>query len=125
MKKAGWDCMRHHEIVARGTAPYFLDLEACPRWTLHTLPRPLLIELRALVDQDEAMLSPTSRARYGELMRKLFTFYKRNFTTVALAEYVLRVAADCANLDRARKSPWVLQSRRLLNAFRQGKAVPS
>jgi hypothetical protein len=123
MKKAGWDCMRHHEIVARGTAPYFLDLEACPRWTLHKLPRPLLMELRELVDHDKEMTSPTTRARYSELMRKLFTLYMRNFTTVALAEHVLGTVADSAVLDRARKSPWVLQSRRLLNAFRHGKAV--
>jgi len=123
MRKAGWDCMRHHEIVAQGTAPYFLGLEDCPRWTIHKLPRPLLMELRELVDHEKQMASPTTRARYSELMRKLFDFYKRNFTTVALAEHVLGVLASSAVLDRSRKSPWLLQSRRLLNAYRYGKAV--
>jgi len=35
MKKGGWDCMRHHEIIAAGTLPYFQDFENCPAETLY------------------------------------------------------------------------------------------
>ena len=38
-KKGGWDCMRHHEILAAGTLPYFEGFENCPPKTLYTFDR--------------------------------------------------------------------------------------
>jgi hypothetical protein len=113
MRKAGWDCMRHHEIVSQGTAPLFLDLEACPAWTLHKLPRASLLELRRLWERDPQMASAEVRPRYHALMRDLFAYYKRTFTTVALAEYVLATVAASADLDTAASWPLALPARRL------------
>lgn len=31
MKKGGWDCLRHYEIMANGCIPIFKDLEHCPK----------------------------------------------------------------------------------------------
>jgi len=42
MKKAGWDCMRHYEILANNCVPYFIDLHECPKNTLTNLPKELL-----------------------------------------------------------------------------------
>ena len=42
MKKGGWDCMRHHEILAAGTVPYFSGIENCPTRTLFKFSRPAL-----------------------------------------------------------------------------------
>ena len=39
MRKGGWDCMRHHEIIAAGCLPYFEDFDNCPTGTLHTFNR--------------------------------------------------------------------------------------
>eukprot|EP00960_Hanusia_phi_P056683 763340-Hanusia_phi.AAC.14 len=30
-RQAGWDCMRHYEILAAGAIPYFFNLTTCPR----------------------------------------------------------------------------------------------
>lgn len=47
-KKAGWDCMRHLEIMATGCVPYFRQLELCPPQTLNRLPKKLLLKAKAL-----------------------------------------------------------------------------
>jgi len=38
-KKAGWDCMRHYEIMANGCLPLFLDIEGLPKRTMIPFPR--------------------------------------------------------------------------------------
>ena len=40
MKKAGWDCMRHYEILGSGIVPYFFEIENKPTtimcdWPIH------------------------------------------------------------------------------------------
>ena len=37
MKKCGWDCMRHYEILANGCIPFFIDIEQCPKYTMYIL----------------------------------------------------------------------------------------
>ena len=41
-KKAGWDCMRHYEILACGCIPLFVDLDQCPKNTMTFLPKELI-----------------------------------------------------------------------------------
>jgi hypothetical protein len=50
MKKGGWDCCRHYEIIAAGCLPYFAGLEDCPPRTLWGWPRGRLFEARKLLD---------------------------------------------------------------------------
>lgn len=45
-KKAGWDCLRHYEILANGCLPYFVGLERCPSHTMISLPKRFLRRLR-------------------------------------------------------------------------------
>lgn len=45
MKKAGWDCMRHYEIIACNSVPLFLDIESCPANICTTLPKGLLVDV--------------------------------------------------------------------------------
>ena len=42
-KKAGWDCLRHYEILMNGCIPLFLDIKNCPRNIITTLPKYQLI----------------------------------------------------------------------------------
>jgi hypothetical protein len=43
-----WDCLRHYEILAAGSVPYFKDLDLSPKATLAHLPKALLLEGKAL-----------------------------------------------------------------------------
>ncbi len=40
-KKAGWDCMRHLEILASGTLPLFINIAKCPTLPLAAHPKKL------------------------------------------------------------------------------------
>jgi hypothetical protein len=49
-KKGGWDCMRHHEIIAAGALPYFKDFDQCPAGTLATFDRVHMRSARVMHD---------------------------------------------------------------------------
>ena len=81
-KKAGWDCMRHYEILGNKCFPYFIDLENCPKDTLAQFPKELLLEGRDLAKK-------FNLDRYNNLLEELFTYTKNNLTTKNVAEYIL------------------------------------
>jgi len=93
-KKAGWDCMRHYEIVASGAVPFFDDDPTqAPEGTLAFWPRKLLRDLRtwpgvhsanSTVDAD--LLDASG---YGALAAGLLTYLRDRLTTAALATYIL------------------------------------
>jgi hypothetical protein len=82
MKKAGWDCMRHYEILANNCIPYFTDLEDCPKQTLTNLPKELLLEAKELANNFEEQ-------KYFIILNELFNYTKQHLTTQQLAQYVL------------------------------------
>lgn len=82
MKKAGWDCMRHYEILANNCIPYFVDLEECSNFTLTNLPKELLLEARELTKYFEEQ-------KYFIILNELFKYTKNKLTTKQLANYVL------------------------------------
>ena len=82
MKKAGWDCMRHYEILANNCIPYFTDLHECPSTTLTNLPKELLLEARELSNNFD-------ESKYFSILDELFEYTKSHLTTKELAKYVL------------------------------------
>jgi hypothetical protein len=82
MKKAGWDCMRHYEILANNCIPYFTDLEECPQYTLTNLPKDLLLYAKELANNFDEQ-------KYFIILNELFEYTKSNLTTRNLAKYVL------------------------------------
>ena len=81
-KRAGWDCKRHYEILANRCIPIFRDLDACPEYTLTTLPKKLLINMRdhwKNVGDDE----------YQYWQNELFAWCGSHLTTMTLARYIL------------------------------------
>ena len=50
-KKAGWDCLRHYEILMNGCIPLFLNLESCPDQTMVNFPKEKLINLKKNYDK--------------------------------------------------------------------------
>lgn len=99
--KSGWDCMRHYEILAAGSVPYFVEMP--PPGQLRMLPLKLLreatellgVDLRAPPSNssgkhdiviDHALFNETA---YLELAYRLLDFTKRHLTTAQIARYVL------------------------------------
>jgi hypothetical protein len=82
MKKAGWDCMRHYEILGNYCMPYFVGLEDCPKDTLVNLPKELLFEGRELVNNFDEQ-------KYFNILDEIFNHTKNNLTTKQLAKYIL------------------------------------
>ena len=82
MKKAGWDCMRHYEILGNYCIPYFTDLEDCPKDTLSSFPKGLLLEAKELANNFDEQ-------KYYVILDKAFEHTKQHLTTKSLAKYIL------------------------------------
>lgn len=84
MRKGGWDCLRHYEILANGCIPYFINIERCPIYTMTTFPKSVIIETNRLIQN-------------GLMNDRLFNYYRyflleyaRAFlTTDKIAKYIL------------------------------------
>lgn len=82
MKKAGWDAMRHYEILGNYCVPYFIGLENCPKDTLGNLPKDLLLEARELTNNFDEQ-------KYFSILNELFDYTKENLTTKSIANYII------------------------------------
>ena len=50
MKKAGWDCLRHYEILSQWCIPYFRCLEECPPSIMTHLPKAQLSVVTKMIE---------------------------------------------------------------------------
>jgi hypothetical protein len=82
MKKAGWDCMRHYEILGNYCMPYFIGLEHCPKDTLANFPKELLMEARNLANNFD-------ESNFFSILDQVYEHTKQHLTTKALAEYLI------------------------------------
>jgi hypothetical protein len=93
IKKGGWDCMRHYEIMGNGCIPYFPDIEKCPTNTLALLPKDLIIEGNALYTKFKGKrieeLSDADIQQYNVLAHKLLEYTRAHLTTSSMARYIL------------------------------------
>jgi hypothetical protein len=87
-KKAGWDCLRHYEILANGCIPYFTDLEKCPEEMLTLFPKSLVKEAM------EAAARPNFDANYH--IQQLLEYTRKHLTTEAMARYILETTSNQA-----------------------------
>jgi Methyltransferase domain len=90
-RKAGWDCMRHCEILANGCIPYFIDLESCDPKTLAFLPKDLILEAMHLPGVSYLKIdhSVFDRAKYDELLNKILAHTREHLSSRKMAEYLL------------------------------------
>ena len=92
-KKAGWDCLRHYEIIANGCIPYFQHIENCPENTLALLPKNLIIEGNKLCEKyknrniGELIIDEIDEC--NTLIKKFVNYTKENLTTHKITEYIL------------------------------------
>ena len=57
--KNGWDCLRHYEVFAAGSAIWFTDIDACPTLTCTTLPKAELSAMNQLIMQQHVATGKT------------------------------------------------------------------
>lgn len=93
MKKAGWDCMRHYEIISNGCLPYFPDIEECPYNTMYLCPKQLFIDSNSLYQKlilkKISDLSEFDIIEYNILLTKIIKYTKDNLSTNKIAKYIL------------------------------------
>lgn len=93
-KKAGWDCMRHYEILANGCIPYFPNIEQCPPNTMALLPKELIIEGNALYEKyKNTNINDLLKENIEEmnlLITKLLKYTRDFLTTTKIAKYILK-----------------------------------
>lgn len=75
MRKVGWDCNRHYEILASHCVPYFIGLEDCPSLTMTTFPKKKILEANKWAAKK---IVPSN---YKEIVDELFQYTKENLTT--------------------------------------------
>ena len=83
-KKAGWDCLRHYEILANGCVPYFPDIDKCPTYTMTNFPKNIIKETNYL--RDSGKMTDSVYRYYAEW---LLEYTRKYLTTKKLANYVL------------------------------------
>jgi hypothetical protein len=111
-KKAGWDCLRHYEILSQGCLPLFLDIHHLPLTLMNMYPRVQVEELLTLavsiegykkdmeftyddritlsnVDLSKIEFKNPEEYGYYEIANKLLSYTKNYLTTEYQAGYIL------------------------------------
>lgn len=97
-KKAGWDCMRHYEILACGCIPYFTDIAQCPTKTMTNFPKQLVLDAMAQINRfysislplPPRLITPPDETLLTSLAEKLLDYTRNHLTCRAAAQYILR-----------------------------------
>lgn len=102
LKKGGWDCLRHYEIMVNGCIPVFVDLDHCPRDTLTSFPKDLVREANRVFSSSELeacmndvvngidAVELVDRSVYLEYRKRMLDHVRNHCTVLANARYVLR-----------------------------------
>jgi hypothetical protein len=83
IKKGGWDCLRHYEILANGCIPNFLDIDECPEKTLSLFPKKLCSDV--LID----LKNEKEENVYDKYINMFEKHFLENNTTESLGKYVI------------------------------------
>lgn len=81
LKKAGWDCMRHYEILANGCIPCFYYIDKCPEQTLTHFPKKQCLEVL------EKLKTESPEKVYEDYIESFENHFLSHNTTKALATY--------------------------------------
>jgi hypothetical protein len=111
-KKAGWDCLRHYEIIANGCIPYFPDLLECPKKTMTSFPKNIVLETNCFFDKISKNENACDEKLLREYCEQLLVFAREHLTTEKIAEYLINTAFNqkISNIDNKIKLriQWVL-----------------
>lgn len=88
IKKGGWDCMRHFEILGNNCIPFFINMENCPENTLHAFPKALLRSIYDTTDLIEnKIILRESNSFYIDKLQELKHFTREN---LICSQYTLK-----------------------------------
>ena len=98
MKKAGYDCLRHYEIMGCRTIPWFINLETVPQTIMTKLPKEEFIVAKTMLEykRGELFLTSAGERIWESLESRIFEKFKANLTTKALAQYVIDTVQKAA-----------------------------
>ena len=85
MKKGGWDCLRHYEIVANGCLPLFKNFNDLPKLTMVKWPRTLQNDVINLYKNRQS----NGLKAYEHTCEVFMNYLKTNLTTKCMAKYLL------------------------------------
>ncbi|CAF3867732.1 unnamed protein product [Rotaria sordida] len=95
MKKGGWDCNRHYEIISSGTMPFFDKLNEAGNYTLSLLPKSILYEAQTIPGVTRYNMSINHQLfdlnQYNLLLHRLLYYAKHRLTTIKIVEYILKI----------------------------------
>ena len=98
MKKAGWDCMRHYEILACESIPYFENIEHCPLTIMVNMPKADLIMAKTLIEYHtkgggiDIFSMEAGKELWSDLNCRMQKVLREKLTTKALAQQVVDTA---------------------------------
>lgn len=92
--KAGWDCMRHYEILACGCIPLFTDIEHCPPNTMTLFPKDIILQTNQIYhDVLKHSTDPITEAERMNIKEQyiepLLHITRQHLTNTAIAQYIL------------------------------------
>lgn len=93
MKKSGWDCMRHYEIIANKCLPIFQNIEMCPEETMKTLPKKIFLKINNIINE-KGMEWFSMNEIYSELNEKIYEHFINNCTTEKLYRYITSIICN-------------------------------
>jgi hypothetical protein len=80
--KAGWDCLRHYEIMGNGCMPLFENIHECPRHIMMHVPKALLTKIMFWHVNDQKWLM----REYNYYLEELQKYVVKFCTTEAVAK---------------------------------------
>lgn len=83
IKKGGWDCLRHYEILMNGCIPYFPELENCPKNTMTLFPKDLIQQ------SNQTVIDTGLPEDYMQQVIQLLEYTKKYLTTTYTAKIIL------------------------------------
>lgn len=88
IRKGGWDCLRHYEILMNGCIPYFPELDKCPPETMLAFPKDKIVETNAVVAS-----AKVDMGWYQDTVRFLLEHTHKHCSTKAVAKKMLETVA--------------------------------
>jgi hypothetical protein len=82
MKKAGWDCLRHYEIIANGCLPLFDNVANIPRYIMMKFPKALVTKIIFFAANKNFEYLDEN---YDYLSNELMEHFMKHNTTKAMA----------------------------------------
>ena len=100
MKKSGWDCLRHYEIMMNHCIPLFRDLPECPSLTMTHFPRFEVLTACNLLDSqgEEFFATRQGEQVYARLLVRVMAELRAKMTTKAVALSVIDRAKQAFDL---------------------------